>query len=39
MSTTYTKKNTNYVIVVDYVEGQTLEECFLLGWNNKYDWV
>lgn len=38
MSTTYTKKNTNYVIVVDYVEGQTLEECFLLGWNNKYDW-
>jgi hypothetical protein len=31
-------KNTNYVIVVDYVEGQTLEDCFLLGWNDKYDW-
>lgn len=29
---------TNYVIVVDYEEGQTLEDCFLLGWNNKFDW-
>ena len=38
MSTTSTKKNTNYVIVVDYVDGQTLEDCYLLGWNNKYDW-
>ncbi len=32
------KKNTNYVVVVDYVDGQTLEDCWLLGWNNKYDW-
>lgn len=31
-------RTTNYVVVVDYVEGQTLENCFLLGWNNKYDW-
>lgn len=31
-------KNTNYVVVVDYEEGQTLEDCMLLGWNNKYDW-
>lgn len=31
-------KTTNYVIVVDYEEGQTLEDCYLLGWNNKYDW-
>jgi hypothetical protein len=29
---------TNYVVVVDYKEGQTLSECWLLGWNNKYDW-
>lgn len=29
---------TNYVIVVDYVEGQMLSDCMLLGWNNKYDW-
>ena len=32
------KKVTNYVVVVDYEEGQTLSECWLLGWNNKYDW-
>jgi hypothetical protein len=32
------KKVTNYVVVVDYVEGQTLSDCWLLGWNNKYDW-
>jgi hypothetical protein len=32
------KKNTNYVVVVDYIEGQTLSECWLLGWSNKYDW-
>ena len=31
-------KKTNYVVVVDYEEGQTLEECFLLGWDCKYDW-
>ena len=31
-------KKTNYVVVVDYVEGQTLSDCWLLGWNNKYDW-
>ena len=31
-------KNTNYVVVVDYEDGQTLEDCFLLGWDNKYDW-
>jgi hypothetical protein len=37
-TTTSIKKNTNYVVVVDYVDGQTLEDCFLLGWNNKYDW-
>lgn len=32
------KNNTNYVIVVDYEEGQTLEDCYLLGWSSKYDW-
>lgn len=31
-------KNTNYVVVVDYEAGQTLEDCYLLGWSNKYDW-
>ena len=31
-------KTTNFVVVVDYEEGQTLEDCCLLGWNNKYDW-
>lgn len=31
-------KTTNFVIVVDYEDGQTLEDCWLLGWNNKYDW-
>ncbi len=31
-------KKTNYVVVVDYEEGQTLEDCCLLGWNCKYDW-
>lgn len=31
-------KKTNYVVVVDYEEGQTLEECLLLGWSCKYDW-
>ena len=31
-------KPTNFVVVVDYEEGQTLEDCLLLGWNNKYDW-
>lgn len=37
MSTT-NLKTTNFVIVVDYEEGMLLEEAFLLGWNNKYDW-
>jgi hypothetical protein len=32
------KKVTNYVVVVDYEEGQTLSDCWLLGWNNNYDW-
>lgn len=32
------KKVTNYVVVVDYEEGQTLSNCWLLGWSNKYDW-
>lgn len=32
------KTKTNYVVVVDYTEGQTLSECRLLGWNHKYDW-
>ncbi len=32
------KKVTNYVVVVDYEEGQTLSDCWLLGWSNKYDW-
>jgi hypothetical protein len=32
------KKTTNFVVVVDYEEGQTLSNCFLLGWSNKYDW-
>jgi hypothetical protein len=31
-------RKTNYVIVVDFEEGQTLEDCYLLGWSNKYDW-
>jgi hypothetical protein len=31
-------KPTNYVIVVDYVDGQTLSDCWLLGWSNKEDW-
>ena len=31
-------KKTNYVVVVDYEEGQTLSDCYLLGWNSKYDW-
>lgn len=31
-------KKTNYVVAVDYEEGQTLEECHLLGWDCKYDW-
>ena len=31
-------KKTNYVVVVDYEEGQYLEDCCLLGWNCKYDW-
>ncbi len=39
MSTTKsTKKTTNFVVVVDYENGQTLSDCWLLGWNNKYDW-
>jgi hypothetical protein len=32
------KKNTNYVIVVDYEDNQTLSDCLLLGWSCKYDW-
>lgn len=32
------KKVTNYVVVVDYKDGQTLEDCYLFGWNSKYDW-
>lgn len=31
-------RKTNYVIVIDYEEGQMLSDCYLLGWNNKYDW-
>ena len=31
-------KKTNYVVVVDYEEGQTLSDCYLLGWSNRYDW-
>ena len=31
-------RKTNYVVVVDYVDGQTLSDCYLLGWNSKYDW-
>ena len=31
-------KKTNFVVVVDYEEGQTLSDCWLLGWSNKYDW-
>ena len=31
-------EKTNYVVVVDFEEGQTLEDCYLLGWNNKHDW-
>ena len=31
-------KKTNYVVVVDYEEGQTLSDCYLLGWNHNYDW-
>ena len=27
-----------YVAVVDYVDGATLDESWLLGWDNKYDW-
>ena len=30
---------TNYVVVVDYdSRDQYLEDQYLLGWNNKYDW-
>ena len=29
---------TNYIVVVDYEDGQKLSNCFLLGWNDKYDW-
>ena len=30
---------TNYVIVVDYDEDENyLEDQYLLGWNNNYDW-
>lgn len=32
------KKNTNYVIVVGFEEGQFLEDSYLLGWSCKYDW-
>ena len=32
------KTNSIYVVVVDYENGQTLEDCYLLGWNSKYDW-
>jgi hypothetical protein len=31
-------KKTNYVVVSHYEENQTLDDCLLLGWNNKYDW-
>lgn len=31
-------RQTNYVIVVGYEDGQTLDDCWLLGWSNKYDW-
>ena len=29
---------TNYVVVVDYVNGQILDDCCLLGWDSKTDW-
>lgn len=29
---------TNYVIVMDYEEGQYLEEVYLLGWDHNTDW-
>lgn len=31
-------KETKFVIVVDYVDGQTLNNCYLLGWDCKTDW-
>lgn len=31
-------KKTNYVVVVDYEEGQTLSNCWLLGWDSNTDW-
>ena len=31
-------KKTNYVIVVDYEEGQYLDEVYLLGWDCNTDW-
>lgn len=31
-------KSTNYVVVVDYEQGQTLSDCYLLGWSNEQDW-
>jgi hypothetical protein len=33
-----TKKKTLYAIVVDFTEGQYLDDSWLLGWDNKYDW-
>ena len=33
------KKFTNFVVVVDYNSNNNyLEDQYLLGWNNKYDW-
>ena len=31
-------KKTLFVIAVDYVDGNYLEDSWLLGWDNKYDW-
>ena len=31
-------RKTNYVIVANYDNEQFLDECCLLGWNNRHDW-
>ena len=31
-------KQTNYVVVMDFIDGMTLTDCCLLGWDNKTDW-
>jgi hypothetical protein len=36
---TVEKKVTNFVVVVDFnPDNNYLEDQYLLGWNNKYDW-